>query len=327
MEFRSLEIFVAVVNQRGFSAAADRVFLTQPSISRLIRQLEEDAGNPLLTRNRRGVSLTDAGKIVYQRAVTLIAEQNRLKKELAALAGLESGQLNLGIPPLGGVLFVPLVRKFKEFYPGIDLRLFEKGSRATESDILAGHLDVGTLLLPNDNPDFESVPFLVDRLVLAVPRSEKWASRKPVSLEALRKEPMILFPQEFALNEQILGACRKAGFEPQIAGRSGQAQFIEGLVESGVGVALLPYSVTRRFTTVKTRELEKPGILWKIGLAWLRESYLSHAAKALIAIATDPAVPDPVVADISVPEKTPPPRYNDSPWLSRPPSIPGFPER
>jgi DNA-binding transcriptional LysR family regulator len=326
MEFRPLEVFVEVVRNGGFTAASERVLLTQPSISRLIRQLEEDVGATLLTRGRKGITLTDAGQIVYQRALGLLGERVRLQKELTALAGLERGELTLGIPPLGGVLFVPLVRRYKELYPSIELRLFEKGSRATEVALLESEVEIGTLILPRKSEEFDLVPYLEDRLVLAVPKTEKWAGRRPIPIEMLKGEPLILFPEEFALNERIYDACRKAGFEPLVAGRSAQAQFIEGLVESGVGLALLPYSVTRRFVTIKTRELADPGITWQIGLAWVKDAYLSHAAKALLALATseDEAVIIEQMASavkIDAPPIDPPP----SPWLSRAATPPAKP--
>jgi DNA-binding transcriptional LysR family regulator len=329
MEFRPLEVFVEVVRHGGFTAASERVFLTQPSISRMIRQLEEDVGATLLTRGRKGIALTDAGEIVYQRALGLLGERQRLAKELAALAGLERGELTLGLPPLGGVLFVPIVRRFKELYPSIDLRLFEKGSRATEVALLEGELEIGTLILPRTSDEFDLVPFLEDRLVLAVPKTEKWAGKKPVPMELLANEPLILFPGEFALNERIFDACRKAGFEPIVAGRSAQAQFIEGLVESGVGLALLPYSVTRRFVSIRTRELADPGISWQVGLAWVRETYLSHAAKALISLATSADLTvDPLAVEPADGVEPPAPSAvpsTQSPWLSRPLHLPETP--
>lgn len=286
MEFRSLEVFVEVVRQGGFTAAASKVFLTQPSISRVIRQLEDTTGQVLLERNTREVVLTEAGRIVYHRALGLLGERARLRTELDDLAGLRRGSLSLGIPPLGGTLFVPLVRRFKQLYPLIDLHLFEKGSKATVESLLAGDLDLGTVLLPADTTTFEVIPLAKDHLALAVPHGSKWEGAAPLPLGALAGQPLILFPEEFALNDRVQAACQVAGFQPQIAGRSGQAQFLEGLVESGVGLALLPLSVLKRLTNVATRELAKPGIPWDTCLAHPRGGYVSHAARAFIELAS-----------------------------------------
>lgn len=285
MDLYSLNVFVEVVRQGGFTAACPHVHLTQPSISRVIRQLEHDLGHTLLTRDQREVVLTDAGKIVFNHANILLGQSSRLRSELADMSGLRSGELSLGIPPLGGALFVPLIKKFKTKHPNIHLRLVEKGSKETENALISSELEIGTLLLPLNSQHFDQVLFSRDHLMLAVASSSPWAKRKSVRLSDLKDEPFILFPEGFALNDRILAACRAASFEPKIVSRSSHSQLITGLIDSGVGVALLPRSVAKAFTNVKLVKLAGPALEWNIALAWLKDSYLSHAAKEMIALA------------------------------------------
>ncbi len=285
MELRSLQVFVEVIRQGGFTAAGKHVLLTQPSVSRQIKLLEDELGQVLIVRDRNAISLTDAGKIVYQRALSLLGETARLRAELDELAGLRRGELSLGVPPLAGMLFVPLIRAFKELYPAVELRLFESGSDTIEGALTSGEVEIGMLLQPVTEERFESAPIFQDSLALVVPPDSPWAFKRSVPLAALKDVPLILFPEGFTLNDRIAGVCRRAGFAPQITGRSGQPQFIAALVGSGAGVALLPHFVIRDTPGVAVVEIEDAVIDWSPALAWPRGQYLSCAGRALVELA------------------------------------------
>jgi DNA-binding transcriptional LysR family regulator len=285
MDIRSLNVFIEVVRQGGFTAASRRLFLTQPSISRVIKQVEEEVGQLLILRDRRQIARTDAGKVVYDHAVALVAANARLAAEISDLAGMRRGNVVLGLPPLAGTLFVPLVKQYLEQYPEIELRMFEKGSKATEAALLGGELELGVLMQPVDAECFNIVPVAKDHLVLTVSMNSKWAKRRSIRLAELKNEPLVLFPEDFALNDSILAACGCQGFTPKIGGRSGQLQFIIGLIEAGLGNALLPTTVLRGMKRVASVKVVEPVINWNIGLAWPRNVYLSHAARALLAVA------------------------------------------
>ena len=112
MELRTLRAFVEVVRQGGFSQAAKVVFATQSTVSKAVKQLEEELGLPLLDRLGHKSRLTAAGEIVYRRAVRLLAEREDLEAELKDLRGLKRGTLRLGLPPIGSsMLFAPLFAK------------------------------------------------------------------------------------------------------------------------------------------------------------------------------------------------------------------------
>ncbi|HUO54538.1 MAG TPA: LysR family transcriptional regulator, partial [Rhodoblastus sp.] len=121
MEFRNLRAFVEVVRQSGFTAAARTLAATQSTVSKSVRQLEEEVGAPLLDRLGQGPRLTEAGEIVYRRALRLLGERDDLVAELDALKGLKRGVLRLGLPVLGsGVMFAPLFAQYRQLYPDIE---------------------------------------------------------------------------------------------------------------------------------------------------------------------------------------------------------------
>jgi DNA-binding transcriptional LysR family regulator len=149
MEIRTLRAFVEVVRQGGFSQAAKAVFATQSTVSKAVKQLEDEIGVPLLDRIGHRSKLTAAGEIVYGRAQRILAERDDLIAELGELRGLKRGTLRLGLLPVGsGTLFAPLFAIYRKRYPGIDIRLVEYGSERLWEVLLSGEIELAASLLP-----------------------------------------------------------------------------------------------------------------------------------------------------------------------------------
>jgi len=118
MDFRTLRAFVEVVRQGGFSQAAKTVFATQSTVSKAVKQLEEEIGAPLLERMGHRTRLTDLGEVVYSRAVRLLADRSDLLAELDELRGLKRGRLRLGLPPVASSsIFAPLLVRYRRPLP------------------------------------------------------------------------------------------------------------------------------------------------------------------------------------------------------------------
>ncbi|KOF55204.1 LysR family transcriptional regulator [Achromobacter sp. DMS1] len=286
MDIRPLRALVEVVRQGGFSQAAKVIYATQPTVSKAVKQLEDEVGMPLLDRNAQPPRLTEAGRIVYRRALTILAERDDLYAELDELRGLRRGVLRLGLPPLGSsALFAPLFADFRSRYPHIEISLVEHGSRRLEEMALAGDIELAASLQPVPE-HFEWQPVAREPLLALMPADHPKARAESVSLRELRESPFILFETGFALNRILLDACQRAGFAPSIAARSGQTDFIVALVAAGLGVAFLP--------RIKANEELHAGVCrvplrdartdWEMVLVWRRGGYLSHAAQAWLAL-------------------------------------------
>jgi DNA-binding transcriptional LysR family regulator len=289
MELRTLRAFVEVVRQGGFSQAAKAVFASQPTISKAVRQLEDELGVPLLDRIGHRSELTAAGHIVYRRALAMLAARDELIAELDDLRGLKRGTLRLGLPPLGSsTLFAPLFAIYRSRYPGIEIRLVEHGSRRLEEMLLAGEVDLAASLLPVSE-EFESQEIRAEPLLVLLLAEHPHAARARVDLASLSESPFILFEEGFALNQVILDACARRGFQPTVTARSGQVDFVVELVAAGLGIAFLPRMMAeqRHHPAVRHVLLDEPGTEWRIALIWRRGGYLSHAAKAWIALARE----------------------------------------
>ena len=289
MELRALRYFVEVVRQQSFTVAAEQMFVTQPTISKMVKSLEDEIGSPLLLRDGRQMVLTDAGRIVYQRGQDVLAAHAQLQAELNDLDTLGRGELTIGIPPMGGSLFTPAIAAFRQRYPKIELKLFEQGSRAIETALIHGELELGGVLQPVDPENIEVLPMTRQLLWLVARTGSRWDDLHEVPLVELANEPFVFYGESLALNDVVLNACRTAGFAPTIVGRSGHWDFMAALVLAGVGIALLPAPYCRRLDAAQftCRPVAEPEIPWEMAIGWRRNGYLSHAARAWLEVARE----------------------------------------
>jgi len=291
MELRNLRCFVEVVRQGGFSQAAKVVFATQSTVSKAVKHLEEDLGQVLLDRSVHGPTLTAAGEIVFRRAQRILAERQDLLNELSDLRGLKRGVLRLGLPPVGSaLLFAPVFAAFHELHPAIEIQLSEHGAGRLEELLRAGDVELAGLLAPVA-ADFDAQPVRSEPVVALLPPDHALAGEGTLSLSQLSSVPFLLPGTGFALHPMILKACERARFSPSVVACSGQQDFLAGMVAAGLGVAFAPHMIAKDLRSryrVRVVEIKNPSMQWNLVLAWRRKAYLSHAAKAWLALARKP---------------------------------------
>lgn len=294
MDIRALRYFIEVVRQNSFTRAAQILFVTQPTISKMVRQLEGELGTPLLIRQGRGFRLTDAGRVTFERGQDVLAARAHLQAELADLGALARGELVIGLSPMvGATFFAPVLKAYRTRHPQVELKIVERGALALETDISRGRLDVGVTVLPTDDSAFEVRPFAYSELCLLAPRESAWSARRQMTMADLAGEALILYNDDFALTGRILAACQAAGFSPPIAGRSNQWDFIAAMVGAGLGVALLPRIVCEKLSATQFVwvPLVDPLIPWHLALIWEKRGYLSHAGRAFVDTAAEILLP------------------------------------
>ncbi|SDH65562.1 DNA-binding transcriptional regulator, LysR family [Vibrio xiamenensis] len=289
MDVKALRYFVELVDQQSFTRASEKLFVTQPTISKMIRSLEQEIHQPLLHRDGRRFWLTDAGEIVYQRAQEILTHMTQLEAELIDLNHLQRGHLNLGIPPMVGHLYAGLIRQFRQTYPNIELTIVEYGGRKIEQAVLDGEIDVAFTMLSETTHTHLNVMELSNYPIMAVlPDTDEWRNFASVDWAKLKNEPFYIYTKEFTLSECIAKQCSDQGFSPQIAARSSQWDFLVALVKSGVGVAFLPKPLCHRIkgegVIVKPTT---PNIDWHLGVIWHGDRYVSKVAEAWINMCRD----------------------------------------
>jgi DNA-binding transcriptional LysR family regulator len=288
VDVQALRVFVEVARREGFTRASETLHLTQPAISKTVKALEEELGTTLLLRERRKVRLTEAGRLVLERAQGILDGLRVIEEEVVELTALRRGRLRIGIPPIVGVVFFPpLLAEFHRAYPGVSLELREEGSHHIEALVMTGELDVGAIVLPTDEKAFGTMPFVRDDLRAVVHPDHPLARRRSVELRELSDTPFVLYRPEFALHGHILEACARAGFRPTVVSESSHWDFIVAMVAANIGVALLPNTICRRLSPRQVRAIKmtEPRIPWHVAMIWRRDRHASPATRAWLDLA------------------------------------------
>ncbi|WP_028550535.1 cidABC operon transcriptional activator CidR [Paenibacillus sp. UNC451MF] len=286
MDMRHLQYFLEVAHWKSFTKAAQALYITQPTISKMIKNLEEELGVILFDRIGKRIELTDAGAVLLTQAQHIVKSFDDMTSHLDELMKVKRGRIRIGLPPMVGSNFFPrVIGKFREEYPGITLQLFEDGSKKVESEVGAGELDIGVILLPTNDELFESFSFVKQRLMLVVHPSHPLAESKEASLIDLKDDSFLLFHEDFALHDRIIEECERLGFIPDVVYKSSQWDFISEMVAANLGIALLPEAICRELDSkrLRTIPLTNPMIPWHLAMIWRKDSYLSFAAREWIA--------------------------------------------
>ncbi len=284
MDIKHLQYFLEVARLNSFSRAADELFITQPTISKMIKNLEQELGVVLFDRSRKQLTLTDAGRVILEHAKLVDHAMKNLGTELDNLFGLKKGQIRIGLPPIFDAHhFLKIAGEFHEKYPGITFQLVEDGSKKIEEAVESNQLDVGIIVLPTRTELFDYFSIMEEDLKLILPTSHPLAEKEEVQLADLSQESFILFNKDFALNDRIILSCNNLGFQPTIVSQSSQKSFIKEMVSSKLGIALLPESICHHLPeNVTAVKVVNPSISWKLAMIWSKEQYLSYAAKEWI---------------------------------------------
>jgi DNA-binding transcriptional LysR family regulator len=280
LELRQLRYFVAVAEELHFGRAAARLHMTQPPLSQAIAALEDLLGAPLFLRNRRTVELAAAGIALLPEARRLLAQADGLPELARRAAAGEAGRLALAfVTSCDYSVLPPFLRRYSERYPDVHLSLLEATSDLQAEELLRGRIDAGLLIPPLPDKaqgELDYLKVLEEPLILCAPADLALPpDNAAVRLQDLPRMPLIIFPREIspALHDAILSCFRAAGITPVIGQLAIQMQTIVSLVSSGMGLALVPQSVSNLMRPgVEYRALADPTPLVETGIAWRRDN-------------------------------------------------------
>jgi DNA-binding transcriptional LysR family regulator len=244
MELRQLSQFIAVAETLNFRRAAEQLHMAQPPLSVAIRKLEEELGAPLFERLARGVALTAAGTEALRIARHCIADTQALRTAVQAAAGGETGLLRVGFVGSATYSLMPkLLPAFRLRYPKVDLELRESTNVELLAMVEASQLDIGLVRYPTasaSNLHFD----VVERDVFAavVPAAHRLSKCRRLTLAQIAQEPLIDYASTKVpgLHAMVMLAFERAGQRPRVAQEATQVQTVLSLVQSGMGVALVP---------------------------------------------------------------------------------------
>ncbi|HEY1455284.1 MAG TPA: LysR substrate-binding domain-containing protein [Candidatus Dormibacteraeota bacterium] len=237
---RQLRTFKTVADLSSFSLAAQRLKLSQPSVSYQVKELEEALGLPLLDRLGRRVQLTEAGSVLYGYARRTLDIVDEAALALEEMRGIKRGSLRVGASTTVGIYLLPsALGAFKKLHPGLVISL-EIGTRArVQEQVLNNELDLAVVGPALKDADLAVLPFLSDELVVVAPAGHALAGRRGLSLKDLSDLPFVMREASSGSRWSLDKEARKAGARLKVAMELGSNGAIKHAVESGLGLAVL----------------------------------------------------------------------------------------
>jgi len=244
---RQLEVFLAIARARGYRRAAEALHTSQPALSQHIRELEGELGARLFDRLGRGIALTEAGRLLEERAQRVFATLTDVREAVGELQGLQRGSLLIGASTTPGVYVLPaLIGRFRERYPGIELRLRIANSRAIEEAVRSHELDLAVVGGHGLAPGEECLAAgLVDELVLVVGRRHPWARSREVAPARLAEERLLVREEGSATRQVAERTLERAGVAWEVGMELNHTEAIKQAVMAGLGVAFVSVYAVR----------------------------------------------------------------------------------
>lgn len=298
MDFRQFRYVLKVAEERNFSSAAKKLFISQPSLSQFIQKVEEQVGTPLFDRSVSPIKLTYIGQLYVENAKAIINIQKQFEAQVDDVLNIRQGRVTIGSSPFrSAYLLSHILPLFKKRYPNIEVVLKEDNTRNLETLALSGETDISLSLLPIDEKLFDYQVLFEERMLLAIPPSHTITRRlkllagdhsytPTVCLSEFKEDNFIQMNKNHKLHQMLIMLCKDAGFSPKVVFSTENMTTAQALVGAGVGITLLPETLVRNSHFDKEPcycELA-PRPSRTVVVVYRKGCYLSRATRAFIQI-------------------------------------------
>jgi len=288
IKFRQLQYFLAVAESLHFSKAAESLFVTQPTLSHQLAELETQIGTPLFDRSGKAVRLTQAGEVFRAYAKRSMDEIDAGCSALAELEGLQRGVLRIGVTQsFVRRLMPPIFGEFLRRYPSIHLNVDEMTAPQIERRLADGVLDMGIAFAPTVLEDTELEPILEERLLLVIGRNHPLAARRRVRMAELAGVPLVLLSREYSTRQLIDAYFAKVDSAPTVVCETNTIDLMIGLAKSAGLAAILPESAVEKTAQIRALSIVEPVPVRISALLWSRHKYRTLAAQTFAQIVRD----------------------------------------
>lgn len=249
MELRQLQYFVEIADRGSFSRAAETLSIAQPALTTQMQKLEAEFAAQLFVRTKRGVVLTEVGRVAYEQARRTLDAADATRRSALLAADAANARLTVGFTRIFPFLTIAtMLRRLRRDRPHVRVDLREMSSEAQMDALVSGRLDLGFVhyTAEHEDRDLVIVPMAEESLAAVVPERHRLASRRQVALGELAGEDFVIASSDISdsLHDNIVAACVRAGFQPRIVQTASDFRLVLGLVSAEMGVALVS-SVSR----------------------------------------------------------------------------------
>jgi len=281
-----LKYIVALARERHFGRAADKCFVSQPTLSVAVKKLEDELGVILFERSPQEVRVTPTGERIVAQAEKVLAETAQLTEIAAAGKNPLAGPLRLGvIYTIGPWLLPRLVPILHEWAPAMPLLLEENYTHRLLEKLKAAELDVAILALPVDEPGLVAQAVYDENFCALVPVSHPWAKLKAVDPAGLLDQPLLMLGRGNCFRDQVLDLCARAGQGGPRVLEGSSLETIRHMVASGVGITVMPATavdgIAKNDPLLRVRPFIEPTPTRRIAIVW-RSSFPRHQAIDLL---------------------------------------------
>ncbi len=249
--FQQMEAFVHLIEERSFSRAAKKMLLTQPALTKHIKNLEEVLSAKVVNRGGAGLSLTPEGKVLFDYAERILRLRDEVKEKIENARGNAGGVVTVAASTIPATYILPRILKgFQEVCPGIQVRVDSMDSERALESILSGEADVGFVGKSPPGRRIYAEAFWTDRLILVVPAGHTWAKRKSVSVKELMKEPLVTRERGSATREVVESCLKQNGglnlADLNVVAELGSSEAVKEAVIAGLGVSVISIHAVAR---------------------------------------------------------------------------------
>ncbi|WP_034059598.1 hydrogen peroxide-inducible genes activator [Lacinutrix jangbogonensis] len=244
MTITQLTYVLAVAEQQNFTKAAEKCFVTQPTLSMQIQKLEDQLDILIFDRSKKPIELTDVGRKIVSQARNIVNESNRIQDIVDQQKGFIGGEFRLGIIPTIMPTLLPMfLKSFIKKYPKVKLKIEELTTEEIISRINDGHLDAAIAATPLENDSIKERVLYFEPFMAYIPQSHRLSSKKTISTDDLDIEDMLLLEDGHCFRDGVINLCRvfKDQNDENFQLESGSIETLIKLSNEGLGMTLLPY--------------------------------------------------------------------------------------
>ncbi|MBA2673335.1 LysR family transcriptional regulator [Ramlibacter sp.] len=284
IKLRRVEVFMAVVEAGGFSAAANQLHIAQSAVSVAIRELERELGTQLFVRGRRSVELTESGGLLLERAQPALRQLYGIRAEIRDVETMAMGHVRVGAPAMVTQFALRhVLPSFMAKFPGVRLHLRQAGALEIEQMVLRGEIDLGVISYREAMPQLESLPVWDFQNIACLPQGAVAPGAQRIGWAALLRHPQAVYPEGYHQRALVEKYAAQLGIPLKIAIESENPGLLVAAVKAGLAATTLPAAAIEGEQGVARLKLpEQEGDRLKVGLCWRKDHALSRAARGLL---------------------------------------------